>query len=65
MKTKNNKKNSFKQDSSIDYEKLSVYLKAQWSWRTYFLIVILFIGYTAIIIDLEINIKDLILTFKR
>lgn len=60
MKTKNNKKNSFKKDSSIDYEKLSVYLKAQWSWRTYFLIVILFIGYTAIIIDLEINIKDLI-----
>ena len=42
--------------SSRDFQ--SIY--AQWSWRTYTFIIVFFIIYTAIFIDLEIDLKELI-----
>ena len=43
-----------------NYEKLSEYLRPQWSWRTYIVIFLFILIYTAIFIDLEIDLKDLI-----
>ena len=41
-------------------KRLSKYLRPQWPWRTYTFIIVFFIIYTAIFIDLEIDLKELI-----
>ena len=43
-----------------NFEKLSEYLRPQWSWRTYLFIVLFILIYIVIFIDLEIDLKDLI-----
>ena len=43
-----------------NFEKLSEYLRPQWSWRTYLFILLFILIYIVIFIDLEIDLKDLI-----
>ena len=59
--SKNKKKTGF-EDSikpESDYDHLQCHLRPQWGLRTFLLILIFVVVYTAIYIDLEINLKEL------